>query len=629
MSLHEKRLLQIGADCLSPIFDFLNGFDLAKLWCCGDILLSNHLRSLVARFEVEFTPYHDAKFPRLIAHFPRLLHLCIIAKQGEPILSYVDIAIIPKTIQHIDLNFPNDLWYFTRYLVPPSSCPSAEMLDLNLFFPNLKSLTVQHTSAPNVPGDKLHVSLSAFPAGLTELTFLHALQLGTSELCLLPQTLTRLRMSRIKDDIEDLVSAPPKFPPDLLLLGLDRLDNTNIIKYLPRSMESFAVHVFNNLEQLDWSTFPPSLKQLHMSLCGDFVLNRSHINSLPRDLTDLYMRGWGDIDIDDDVWTPGICFPPNLTSCTLPRSPPSFDYRILPSKVKNFPFKIGLPAKSADWINLPRGLTKLYIRCPTNSKDHISLLPSTITSLTWDVTDLSILSLAPFTNLQTLKLWMKADGLDFDSLDRFASTLTSLSIIPIGGALDLKPLNVSKIEPTSFKYDGTLNMADIDKKMFPWTRAMTFVDIAHAIVPEETTLSDLLPNTLTRLSIGGSKGNLRVDLLLDLPLMLTWLKIGDIAGALASKHLKALPPRLTAITLYADTKAQLTLDDLLILPRSMTTLSLPPSELFENSNEAFAKLPSHMPALSSCSFYSPHMPQSSSFFFISQVKKQLLGPPIW
>jgi len=98
----------MAADHFSAICALFDGFELCKLWICGDSKMLHLLRASVTRFDVVFAPWERSSFPKLVSVFPRLEHFLLRNEAGSTFLHDFNLRAIPKTTDHIDLWFAND-----------------------------------------------------------------------------------------------------------------------------------------------------------------------------------------------------------------------------------------------------------------------------------------------------------------------------------------------------------------------------------------------------------------------------------------------------------------------------------------------------------------------------------------
>jgi hypothetical protein len=573
------QLGDLAPDVFQPISSFISGFDLCRLWLCGDKRLCQLISNSVREFRLVYVYFDHVKWPRFISYLPLLRKLYIHANTRCYMLN-VDLTTIPKGVESVELLFTNaivELMPINQKGVLQSdlSPTGLSLLDLRKLLPNLQliswSQTIRH--APLVTKH----CLSVLPQTLRTLHLNGLAELHPSDIGLLPSNLTELNCLFARGVAAYDWEIDPQFPPNITTLRLSDY-NSNGLKYIPRGVIRLDITYnscdsMNEGQNLDWSQLPKSLISLFLSMPS---IDKSLCNHLPPTLK--YLKMYAYLSLPETIF---LNLPPNLTFLqsvwlsifnhdTFEKILPRF-----PRTITEIPYFFQTSMGSETWKFLPPGITRLALSrqslvlhqlpletlstLPRSLKDldisdfpvcGLCTLPETITNLNISMHGSNphvFESMSHLSNLQNLTL--KANDLSESDFTHLNCKLSQLHLT--------EPINATLI--------------DLDQ---PWTRELKSLTLKHSGQMEglEEWISRLPKSTLQIFNFS-SEITFPTSFKLRLPKSLEYLTLRSVSG-LTNDHLEALPPKLVSLSLSGE-QSMLTAEFVARLPPSIRFIEIP------------------------------------------------------
>jgi hypothetical protein len=192
------------------------------------------------------------------------------AHRDESVITDVDLNTIPKSTEHLQLKFPNDLQSFVT-LIPneplglyPNLNVDLELIRIADLLPNLKRLELSGTVG-DMPLNMQ--SLQNLPSTLTTFSCKRHIQLSVDSIKLLPRSLTDLRI-RLGLGLATRDIDATTFPPTLAKLSLGNFQGEKpLFQHLPRSLTDLKATLLSGRYLAeDWKFLPPNLTRLVVTL---------------------------------------------------------------------------------------------------------------------------------------------------------------------------------------------------------------------------------------------------------------------------------------------------------------------------------------------------------------------------
>lgn len=427
---------------------FLSGFEISRLWKCGNKQLQHRLQTDVTVFRARYGLNTTPKWPTLICHFSNLQQLqlsvdCLKGQSKPRAMLGGDITDVPSSVEVLTFEMGNGFTFCCR----PASVTSPltrRLINMGSAFPNLRELTC--TGGLGANNETLEFCASSLPRSLQRLNTEVPLPMDSLQLALLPPTLKALNLS-LKTEHE----MPIPFPPQLEHLDLSNVASLEVINMLPRGLRNLRLEMRDSDSAKQHNAlppdliFPPNLERLVASNWPEFP---SWIaRCLPRSLRRLKYEGNGPLALD----LLGR-LPRSLTSIDLPHLPLGFSATV--DDLSRYSHHLRFVSPELNAI-LPLGLCfpklrdriigsidAIDLRAKESTRKSAAAAQRRINRLPRDLHSLyavicepqTLSSLAFLTRLKSLRLDLISVDLDYSARLEWLGSLQSLKNLTIASA---------------------------------------------------------------------------------------------------------------------------------------------------------------------------------------------------